>query len=205
MSRRLAVLLAVATFVVLALSLGAAQAATTPPSIVNLNQVIPLTVAFAVPLDDGTTVTATAPITVHVALQVTVDGANIVAATTPTTATATATATTDDLGLAYTVDADPGIEITEWTSYENKNGDISVIGALINADPDRRVSVVNLVLKFYDDAGKLIDTATPDAAGGHWVDPGESLPFDFDLYGIAPADVASYTVTATGGDWTPIQ
>ncbi len=199
MSRRLAVLLAVATFGVLALSLGAAQAATTSPSVVNLNQVIPLLVELAVPLDDGTTVTATAPITVHVALQVTVDGATVLAATVPTTQT-----TTDDLGLAYAIDTDPGIEVTEWTTYENSDGELAVIGALRNTDEDRQFSLVEFAIKFYAKSGKLIDSATA-SAGGRWVGPGEALPFDFDLYGIAPADVASYTVTATGGDWTPIQ
>lgn len=198
-SRRYALLIAVATFVVLALSLGAAQAATAP-SVVNVNQVVPMLVEFAVPLDDGTTVTATAPITVHVALQVTVDGANIVAATTPTSTAAT----TDDLGLAYTLDAEAGIEITEWTSYENSDGDMAVVGALRNTDAARQFSLVEFAIKFYDVRGKLVDSATA-SAGGRWVGPDESLSFDFDLYGIAPADVASYTVTATGGDWTPMQ
>lgn len=199
MSRRLAVLLAVATLFVLALSLGAAQAATTP-SVVNVNQVIPMLVEFAVPLDDGTTVTATAPITVHVALQVTVDGANIVAATTPTSTAGTI----DDLGLAYTLDTEPGIEITEWTSYENSDGDMAVVGALRNTAVDRQFSLVEFTFKFYDVRGKLVDSATA-SAGGRWVGPGETLPFDFDLYGIAPADVASYSVTATAGDWTKIE
>lgn len=51
------------------------------PFVVNIEQQVPVEVTLALPMDDGTVITATAPITVGVSLQVKIDGAQVVAVT----------------------------------------------------------------------------------------------------------------------------
>jgi hypothetical protein len=76
---------AVLAAVVLALVFGAAAlgqdgllAGLVQPLVVNIEQQVPVDVTLAVPLDDGSVVTATTPITVGIALQVKIDGAGVV-------------------------------------------------------------------------------------------------------------------------------
>lgn len=49
------------------------------PVLVTVNQVIPADITLAIPQDDGAVLTVTAPITVGVNLQITLDGAHVVA------------------------------------------------------------------------------------------------------------------------------
>ncbi len=71
--------------ILLALAGGAAIAQTgvlaglTQPFVVSIEQQVPVEVTLALPMEDGTVITATAPITVGVSLQVKIDGAHVVA------------------------------------------------------------------------------------------------------------------------------
>ena len=61
-----------------ALGQGGQLAGLVQPQVVSIEQLVPVDVTLAVPLDDGSVVTATAPITVGISLQVKIDGAGVV-------------------------------------------------------------------------------------------------------------------------------
>ena len=107
----------------------------------------------------------------------------------------------DDLGLNWSVspDSDPAIVLESWTAYANQAGDFAVTGRLRNVDASRKFSLAEILIKFYDAGGKLVNVEE-GSASGHWVDPDELTTFSFDTY-FAPAEVASYVIEIIGSDW----
>lgn len=191
----------------LAFAQGSPLAGLAQPIVINIEQAVPVDVTLALPQADGTVVTATAPITVGVALQIKLDSTQVVAVTKPeTTTNATVSADAmanqvDSLGLPWRLaeSTDPLIEIASWEGYQNQDDKFAVVGRLKNLDQKRKFSLAEITIRFFDADGNMIDVSD-GSASGHWVEPGEYTNFEFDTY-TDLADVASYTVEIFGSDW----
>lgn len=205
--------------ILLALAGGAAIAQTgvlaglTQPFVVSIEQQVPVEVTLALPMEDGAVITATAPLTVGVSLQVKIDGAQVVAVTVGDAEPAAIEATeaegeiagTDDAGLTWSLlseNSDPQIGLEDWTGYTAPDGDFEVAGRLRNLDTARRFSLATLELRFYDADGDLVRAETVSASG-HWVDPGGFIAFDTGTT-LRVADAARYTIRVLVNDWRPV-
>lgn len=105
----------------------------------------------------------------------------------------------DDLGIPYEfVNLDPGIKVSGWEAYENHDGYWSVAGTIQNIHSTDRFSIVDFKIRFYK--GQRLVQVSGNSASGRWVDPGQSLPFEFS-FPLKPSDFDRYTVEATAGDW----
>jgi hypothetical protein len=180
------------------------------PFVVNIEQQVPVEVTLALPMEDGAVITATAPLTVGISLQVKIDGAQVVAVTSaeaePAAIEATGaegeTAGTDDAGLSWSLlseDSDPQIALEDWTGYSAPDGDFEVAGRLRNLDTARRFSLATVELRFYDADGDLVRVENVSASG-HWVDPGGFIAFDTST-ALRVDDAARYTIRVLVNDW----
>lgn len=175
------------------------------PFVVNIEQQVPVEVTFALPMDDGTVITATAPITVGVSLQVKIDGAQVVAVT---SAEAEPAATTveaapaaeesanegvDAEGRTYTLEPDEGIEIAGVNSSVNPLGGIEVVGEITNVT-EESMGRVEINGTFYDIDGNVVIVETTYTAL-ETLQPGQSSPFKIFSMGDA-AEVVSYKLQA---------
>ena len=116
--KRTALLLGVSLAIMLA---GYAAAETVLPGLaqpvlVVVDQVVPADITLTIPQDDGTTLTVTAPISVGVNLQITIDGANVLAV-----AQAAETEPPEPAALSETVDGITvevvGLEVTPFEDF----------------------------------------------------------------------------------------
>jgi hypothetical protein len=175
------------------------------PFVVNIEQQVPVEVTLALPMDDGTVITATAPITVGVSLQVKIDGAQVVAVTSaeaePAAATIEAVPVAEESagegvdaeGRTYTLEPDEGIEIAGVNSSANPLGGIEVVGEITNVTEDN-MGRVEINGTFYDIDGNVVIVETTYAAL-ETLQPGQSSPFKIFSMGDA-AKVASYKLQA---------
>jgi len=144
------------------------------PLIVDVQQVVPVLADVVVPLEDGTTVTATVPLTLNVALQVSLSGVvsesvDVVEETEPevtiieptpnpsTLATSGATGI-DELGISYRVIAPEGVILQEWSAEERENGDL-VYDFIISTPGKKFASDVSVIVDYYDEDDKEIGHA----------------------------------------------
>lgn len=163
-------------------------------------QEVPLLLTLRVPLEDGEAITVTAPVTVSVAIEVRVAGAELVSATARPAAPAAATASgaasgaagelVDNAGVPYAVQEARGLAFGQVTTRE-WGGGLRVVGELTNTG-DEPVSLVIVAATFYDGDGRLLDSAT-GLLGANPLEPGASAPFDV-LTGLEADEVGSYTL-----------
>lgn len=158
------------------------------PFVVDIEQQVPVEVTLALPMDDGAVITATAPITVGVSLQVKIDGAQVVAVaigdTEPAVATveesapagaANANEGVDAEGRAYTLEPGEGIEIAGVSSSVNSMDGIELVGEITNIG-EEDLKAVEIVVTFYgeDDSIVLVENTY---AKLDTLAPGQSSPF----------------------------
>lgn len=180
------------------------------PQVVNIEQQVPVVVTLRLPMEDGTVVTTTAPITVGVALQVKIDGVGVTSVVAGDAAPAVASAhdTTEDdgqstestespsgqlvdlAGIPYTVDAADDIAILQVRSKESL-GMTSLVGELQN-NGRQTAKFVGLTVKFYDADGNLLDVGS-GAATTQEIEPGGTSAFRV-ISSVEPGDVASYAI-----------
>jgi len=105
----------------------------------------------------------------------------------------------DQLGIFYEfTEVDPSIKVTGWEAYENHDGYWSVAGNIQNKHSTDRFSVVDFKVRFYK--GQRLIQVAAISAGGRWVPPGQSLPFEF-TSSVKLKEFDRYTVEVTVGDW----
>lgn len=176
------------------------------PLVINVDQQVPVQVTLALPLDDGTVVTATAPLTVAISLQIAVDGANVVAAAAgeavpavgeaaPAAGSAIKSAApsgVDAEGRSYVLEPGKGMEIASVYSSINSLGGIQVVGELTNVS-DAEMKYVEVVGTFYDANGTvvLVETTYADL---DTIAPGQSSPFKIMALRETAVPVASYRI-----------
>lgn len=118
-------------------------------------------------------------------------------------ATVTATVSSkdkkDELGIPYqNLKIDSGIEVAGWEAYQDHNDYWSVAGNILNKSTSERFSVVDFKIRFYK--GQRLIQVAAISVGGRWVDPGQSLPFEFSS-SVKPSEFDRYTIEASAGDW----
>lgn len=177
------------------------------PLVVNIEQQVPVDVTLRLPLEDGTVVTATAPITVGIALQVKIDGAGVVAVTageaepvavaaeaapaqTEGRAEAAGGELVDLSGIPYTVQTDLPVTITQVRSQETF-GSTRLVGEIVN-DGDEALQYITLMVNFYDAGGNLLDMGFGSVTADT-LEPGESSGLTA-LSSVEYDKVARYTI-----------
>lgn len=132
------------------------------PSIVDINQSVPVTATVGLMIDDEQ-VTATVPLTIDVALQVRVSGIHSVTisgATKPAVNIEQLTSgetLVDDLGHSYQILTDSDeIEITEWTAFVNSRGDFEISGVIHQLPGTESVQDILTTLRVYGGEDKLL-------------------------------------------------
>jgi hypothetical protein len=178
------------------------------PTVVTIEQAVPVNITLALPQEDGSVITATAPITVGISLQVKIDGQGVVAVTTAseaspakvTTEAVTTEAAADsaagklvDLsGIPYAVETDATVAITQVRSKTMIGGSMTqLVGELENTGT-ATLDYVLMSVNFYDADGNLLDIGS-GAATTQNLAAGKTSGFQV----IAPVDykqVASYTI-----------
>lgn len=154
-----------------ALGQGGQLAGLVQPQVVSIEQLVPVDVTVAVPLDDGSVVTATAPITVGISLQVKIDGAGVVSVAAgeaePETVTAEQGAEpaavdteagadfVDGSGVPYSVETDLPVTVTSVTSDALLESMGSIVGELRN-DGAEELGALTLSVRLYDADGKVL-------------------------------------------------
>ncbi len=167
------------------------------PVVVNIEQQVPVDVTLALPQADGAVVTATAPITVDIALQVKIDGAGVVSVVAgeaePAKALVEATAPSgtslDKEGRTYTTEVPEGLEITQLESKVNALDDIELIGEVRNTG-DAALEYVEVVATFYGADGSIVEVAST-YLDLDMLEPGQAAPFKM-LPNVPGADVTEY-------------
>lgn len=157
------------------------------PFVVNIEQQVPVEVTLALPMDDGTVITATAPITVGVSLQVKIDGAQVVAVTSAEAEPAAATVEAapvaeegvnegvDADGRSYTLEPGEGIEIAGVNSSINSMDGIELVGEITNIGKED-LETVEIVVTFYGEDGSIV-LVENTYAKLDTLAPGQSSPF----------------------------
>lgn len=106
---------------------------------------------------------------------------------------------TDSLGIPYEfVEIDSGLQVEGWEAYENQDGYWSIAGSVLNNHSTNRFSIVDFKIRFYK--GQRTVQVEVRSVGGRWVDPGQTLPFEFSS-SVGPNEFDRYTIELTAGDW----
>jgi len=190
-------------------SLAAAQsgafAGLAQPILVAIDQTVPADVTLAIPQDDGTILTTTVPITVGVNLQITIDGAQVVAIEPAAeiddadisveALPATDDEQVDGAGRTYTVELAEGLTLEQVESNENGLGGISIFGDITNTSDDKAESVA-IIATIYDDSGTMLGVENTFAKLQE-IEPGQTSPFQV-LSMIDAGDVAGYRLQIAG-------
>jgi len=180
---------------------------------ITVEQAVPVAVTLALPLEDGTVVTATAPLTIGLSLQVTIEGLNVVSVTAAGPASAAAVATSvedaaapaaaegdaaaagelvDLAGMPYAVETDKPVSITQVRAKESMGGSMTQLVGELRNDGDEALEYVLLTVKFYDADGALLDIGA-GAATQQTLGPGESSGFQA-MASVPFAELGSYTI-----------
>jgi len=178
------------------------------PFVVDIEQAVPVVVSVPVAVDGGETVTATVPLTVNVALRVSVDGAGaqvtVMDAPTPAVTVAPAAMSgetlTDTLGFPYMLlPRDEKVELLEWEVYKDSSDRFAFAGKIENRSETERFSSAEMVMRFYRADGSVIKLESVPV-GGSWLDPGEANRFDHEL-SIDMEQLESYELMIEVRDW----
>jgi hypothetical protein len=182
------------------------------PTVIDVAQDVPLDVVFALPQEDGTVVTVTAPITVGLTVQVTVQGPEVIdvsaaarsgSSDVPDTSAAKEGADaadgaaeqgseglTDTRGIPYDVQTPEGLVLTQVNS-KDMFGSTQIVGQLRN-DGDESYEFILVNVSLYDADGNLIDVAN-GSAQAQVLDPGETTTFQ-SMAMTELDEIASYSV-----------
>lgn len=188
----------------IAIAQSGALAGLVQPVIVTVEQLVPVEVTLALPQEDGSVITTTAPFTVGVSLQIKIDGNQVIAVAPAAEAepaevavevveSETDAALVDAAGRAYTIDLPAGIELLQIGSQENGLGELVLIGEVQNTG-DAPLEYVEIIGTFYDADGAMVwtDSTYLDL---ETIEPGQSSPFRM-LPSVSASDVASYRIQA---------
>lgn len=172
------------------------------PFVVDIEQQVPVEVSVAVPVEGGDSITATVPMTVNVALRVSVKGPNVVWAE-PLSETAPEVAIgegqpdgqmVDASGIPYQVESQSNMKVLQVGTTTSRFGDFVVMGEVENTGSDN-IRYAKAVATIYDSEGRMIvvDFAHLDVTD---IEPGNSSPFEVFIEEDV-SDMASYTVRIT--------
>lgn len=164
----------------------------TTPLLVDVRQSVPVTLTLAVPSASGVQ-TVTAPLSLDVALQVSLSGVvSPVVAITSTSAAALVSVSellaqgeplTDALGIPYTIEAADSIEVVQLKAADNYG--FEIIGELRNLSEDTINDYdIDAVLTLYDADGAIL-AIRDGMLGLSSVDSGQTTPVQF----VTSADV----------------
>jgi len=165
------VLLLVVGTVMAATAQGDGLAGLVQPLVVDVVQLVPAEVMVAVPIGDGEFVTVTTPITINVALRVSIDGPEVVtveplpaeeAQVTIVPAEETPADLLDTRGLSYEVEAAEGLNVLQVQSQEGTLG-MQIVAVLENATKEP-MEYAEIVVSLYDANGNLVDVINGYAA-----------------------------------------
>lgn len=170
------------------------------PLVIDINQSVPIMADVALETDEGL-ITATLPLTIGVALKVSITGPLSVTMSEATTPTVVVTQPvikkeqTDDLGLRYSIDIDsPDLTLAEWTAYTGPNGWLEFSGEVSMSDDAKTFEKINCTVRLYK-ADKLIKVAEIVNVG-FMLKPGDVSRFS-GVPLVMTKDVDSYTVEFT--------
>ena len=195
-----AMLLFVGLFTV-AIAQDSALAGLVQPLVIDVEQQVPTEVMVAVPVEDGEFVTVTTPITVNVALRVSIDGPEVVtvepqpdgeARVTISALAAMGDSLVDNNGIDYQIEIPDGIEIIQMSIGESTSNDFEAVGELRNiSDTAMDYGIFHFTL--YDSNGDIIAVEDGYVTLDE-VAPGGTSPFELFTYDIPFEDVASYLI-----------
>jgi hypothetical protein len=191
----------------IAVAQSGALAGLAQPVIINIEQLVPVDVTLAIPQDDGSVITTTAPLTVGVSLQIKIDGNHVVAvapaaeAEPAEVAVATeepAPAAEDEetgglvdlSGIPYEVRATDGIVIKQVRSKAVLSM-TQLIGEIEN-QTDEPLKYLTMSINFYDANGDLLDLGM-GVATSDTIEPGGESGFQATA-NVDLNDVASYVI-----------
>jgi hypothetical protein len=174
------------------------MAAFVRPLILDVKQVVPVLADVVVPLEDGTMVTATVPLTINVALQVSLSGVvsksvKVVEETEPSVQIVQlGQEQVDDLGLTYELifDAEE-LEFTEWIAYESARGWLSFSGEVALSADAKPIKEIEAIARAYKN-GKLVKVEEIVNVG-FGLEPGGTNHFDTGIT-VLPTDLDHYTI-----------
>jgi hypothetical protein len=187
----------------LLVSLAAAQtgafAGLSQPLLVTVDQAVPADITLAIPQADGSVVTATAPITVGVNLQIKIDGAHVVAVAVAEADPASVSAAAGELagelvdgsGIPYTSEAPDILRLEQVESAVNSLDRLEIYGDITNLDDDD-LEYVEIIVTLYDQAGAIVGVETTFAKLSVIV-PGQTSPFRLQS-SIDADEIASYRI-----------
>ncbi len=174
------------------------------PLVVDIEQVVPAEVMVAVPVSEGEFVTVTTPITVNVALRVSIDGPQVVTVE-PLLAEEAAVsiegmmeegdgeAMIDENGLAYEIESSDNVEVLQIQSIPSSMG-MQFVAEVENVG-DSTMDYVQIVVSLYDADDNLLDVASGYAAIES-LDAGQTSPATVLSMVDDPGDVVRYFVQA---------
>lgn len=178
------------------------------PFVVEIEQAVPVVVSVPVAVDGGEAVTATVPLTVNVALRVSVDGAGalveVVDAPTPAVTVAPAAVVgevlTDTLGFPYRMlPGDEQVTLHDWEVYKDSGDRFAFAGRIENRSESERFSSAEMVMRLYRADGSVLSIESV-AVGGGWVDPGEAHRFEHSIF-VDMDQLDSYELMIEVKDW----
>jgi hypothetical protein len=179
---------------------GGALAGLVQPFVVDVEQTVPTEVMVTVEIDENEYVTVTTPITVNVALRVSIDGPQVVtveplpveeARITVSAMAAQGDPLMDNNGIEYQIEIPDGIEVIQMSSAYDSSDDFSMIGEIRNVS-DHDILYTTFHYSFYDANGDLIDVDQGYTSLSE-VEPGGTTPFELTTY-MPFDDVASYFI-----------
>jgi hypothetical protein len=165
--------------------------------VVDIEQEVPVMAEVPMQTDDGV-LTTTVPMTLNLALRVSLTGALTPVVTVKRTAPEVTIVEpgeeqVDDLGIPYVVEINsPNLTLTEWTTYADVNGYFSVAGETTLAPDAASIKGARGQMRFYAKDGRLIDISEIPNVGFR-LDVDGATRFE-SSYGLEPDEIGSYTI-----------
>lgn len=172
------------------------------PFVVDIEQQVPVEVSVAVPMEGGDSITATVPMTVNVALRVSVEGPNVVWAepigeTEPEVTISEGQPEgqlVDASGIPYQVESPSNMKVLQVGTTTTQWGDFVVMGEVENIGSDN-IRYAEAVATIYDSKRQMI-AVTSGYLDVTEIEPGNSSPFEV-FFEEDISDMAGYTVRIT--------
>lgn len=172
------------------------------PIVIDIHQQAPVTASVLVPGAEGNMITATVPLTVNVALQVSVAGIfsptvtgqsePAVSVSVPAPVAPAADELLDAAGIPYSLELPVGIELLNVQSGEVGMGSFQLVGQLRN-DTDDSLKYTKIIVSLYDANDQLLNVETGFTQLTE-VPAGKTSPFKVLSLMVDATDVHRYEV-----------
>lgn len=167
------------------------------PVVVDIDQEVPVLADVPIQTDDGV-VTTTIPMTLNLALRVSLSSALTPVITVKETMPEVTVIEpdkklVDDLGIAYTFEIDsPDLTVTEWTVFFDTRDYFHIAGEVYLVPAAEPVTEVQVLVRFYNSDGGIIEVEDIGDVGYN-LNPGSSNRIEA-LVNINPKFIDHYTV-----------